>query len=890
MTESIKYAREELSFTEALDLLNPYVSEWFRQKFKSLTPPQKLALKPISEGENTLISSPTGTGKTLSAFLMVISKLFDLAASGELEDQVYCLYVSPLKALGNDIHRNLSEPLREIYSLASTRNSQLPMIRHLVRTGDTPSSVRQAMLRKPPHILITTPESLAIMLNAPKFRFKLSGINWVIVDEIHSLYESKRGTHLSLSLERLSNLVDKEPVRIGLSATIHPLEEVAKFLVGYNEDGRLRNCVIVDASYVKKKDLLVLSPVEDLIYTPASVVSEEMYKMLLYLIRSHRTTLIFTNTRSGTERVSFHLKHLGEKATLLGEDVGAHHSSLSRDVRLDVEQKLKEGKLKAVVSSTSLELGIDIGYIDLVVQLGSPKSVTRCLQRVGRSGHKLHDTVKGRFICMDRDDLVEVAVMVREAYRNRLDRTRMPRNCLDVLAQHIVGMAIERKWDAIEAYKLVRRAYPYRELSWEDFEEVLKYLSGGYQTLEKFKVYGKIWYDPEEKVFGRRGKYARVIYSLNIGTIPDHVAVKVYGEDGSYIGKIEEEFLERLVPGDRFVLGGKVYEFVRARGMKAYVKPAFDMKPTVPSWFSEMLPLSFDLAIQISKFREDYFKKLEAGMDEEEIERYVENFRVEEKAAKAIHRYLKLQYQFLRSIGVKNPRPYAKIYIENYLDEYGRRNIIFHTLFGRRVNDALSRAYAYVLGRKINRNVGVTVTDNGFSLIVPANVKIDWGFLREVTSKNIRELLEQVVGKTELMARRFRHCAARAFMILRNYKGHEIKVSRQQISAAKLLEICREIPNFPIVKETFREITEDLMDVENAVKVLKMLESGRISFHLLPELSVPSPFAHNIVLQGLSDVILMEDKRSMLERFHRQVLSIISEKHVVKGQQAISLS
>ena len=889
MTESIRYARAELSFNEALDLLNPYVSKWFRQKFKSLTPPQKLALKPISEGKNTLISSPTGTGKTLSAFLMIISKLFDLAASDKLEDQVYCLYISPLKALGNDIHRNLSEPLSEIYNLASIRNSELPMIRHLVRTGDTPSSVRQSMLRRPPHILITTPESLAIMLNAPKFRLKLSGIRWVIVDEIHSLCESKRGTHLSLSLERLTYLTDKEPVRIGLSATIHPLEEVAKFLVGYHEDGRPRSCVIVDASYVKKKDLLVLSPVEDLIHTPAQKVSNEMYRMLLDLIRSHRTTLIFTNTRSGTERVSFHLRHLGEEATLLENDIGAHHSSLSRDVRLDVERKLKEGKLKAVVSSTSLELGIDIGYIDLVVQLGSPKSVTRCLQRVGRSGHKLHDTVKGRFICMDRDDLVEVAVMAREAYRNRLDRTRIPRNCLDVLAQHIVGMAIERKWDAVEAYKLVRRAYPYRELSWEDFEEVLKYLSGGYQTLEKFKVYGKIWYDPEEKVFGRRGKYARVIYSLNIGTIPDHVAVKVYGEDGSYIGKIEEEFLERLVPGDRFVLGGKVYEFVRARGMKAYVKPAFDMKPTVPSWFSEMLPLSFDLAIQISKFREDYFKKLEAGMDEEELERYVENFRVESKAAKAIHRYLKLQYQFLRSIGVKTPRPYTKIYIENYLDEYGRRNIIFHTLFGRRVNDALSRAYAYVLGRKINRNVGVTVTDNGFSLIVSANVKIEWGFLREVTSKNIREILEQAVGKTELMARRFRHCAARAFMILRNYKGHEIKVSRQQISAAKLLEICREIPNFPIVKETFREITEDLMDVENAVKILKMLESGRMVFHLLPELTVPSPFAHNIVLQGLSDVILMEDKRSMLERFHKQVLSIISEERVVRGQQAISL-
>ncbi|RLG50581.1 MAG: ATP-dependent helicase [Thermoproteota archaeon] len=869
----IEFAREELKLEEALELMNKHVARWFSSRFSDLTPPQRLALKPIKEGRSTLISSPTGTGKTLSAFLMVISALFDLAEQGELEDEIYCLYVSPLRALSNDIYRNLSEPLSEIRRLAG---DGVPEVRHLVRTGDTPSSVRQRMLRKPPHILITTPESLAIMLSTPKFRERLRSIRWVIVDEIHSLCENKRGVHLTLSLERLADLKGENPVRIGLSATIHPLEEVAKFLVGYDDSGEPRDCIIVDTSFVKKKDLLVTCPVEDLVHTPAQVVTDRMYRMLAALIKKHRTTLVFTNTRSGTERVVFHLKKLlAEEQSVIREDeIGAHHSSLSREVRLDVEERLKNGELKAVVSSTSLELGIDIGYIDLVAQLGSPKSVTRCLQRVGRSGHRLHDTVKGRLICADRDDLVECTVMVREAYANRLDRARIPRNCLDVLAQHIVGMAVVRKWSVEEAYRLVRRSYCYRNLPREKFEEVLRFLSGGYQTLEKFKVYGKIWYDPEEGVFGRRGKYARVIYTLNVGTIPDQVAVKVYTESKRYIGKLEEEFLERLMPGDRFVLGGKVYEFISARGLKAKVKPAYDMKPTVPSWFSEMLPLSFDLANQVREFRAKVMEKIARGEGEEPIVRWIASCGADEKAARAVYRYIRLQYMFQKAMGAKAPE-YPDILVENYVDEQGRRHLIFHTLFGRKANDALSRAYAYLLGRQIRRNIGVAVSDNGFSLIIPAEVEFSWSFIRELTSENIRSILRRAVEKTELMARRFRHVAARSLMILRNYKGHEISVSRQQISARKLLEVCREIDGFPVVEETFREILEDYMDVESAEQVLRKIDSGEWRYIIMPESSVPSPFAHNIVLIGLSDVILMEDKRAMLERLHAKVMEAL---------------
>ncbi len=879
MIGMITYATKRYSKEEVLRLLNPLVAEWFGRRFKKLTPPQEYAIVPIYENKNVLVSSPTGTGKTLTAFLSILSKLFDMASRGELENKVYALYISPLRALSNDIYRNLEVPLREIREIAERKGIEMPEIRHAVRTGDTPSHVRQKMLKESPHILITTPESLAIMLVAPKFRRKLESIEWVIVDEIHSLCENKRGVHLTLSLERLVNLTGRDFVRIGLSATINPLDEVAKFLVGYRDDGRLRDCIIVDTSYIKRKDIKVLCPVSDLIHTPTAETSRRMYEMLLDLIRKHRTTLVFTNTRSGTERVVFHLKQVMPKEVKdIDEDqIAAHHGSLSRNIRLDVEEKLKRGELKCVVCSTSLELGIDIGYIDLVAQLGSPKSIIRCLQRIGRSGHKLHATSKGRLICMDRDDLVECAVMVKEAYRGRLDKIQIPRNALDVLAQHVMGMAIEKKWTVDEALRLIRRSYCYRNLSREDFINLLRYLSGGYSKLESYKVYGKIWFDPEDGVFGRRGKYARVIYSLNVGTIPDEVAIKVFTLSGRYVGNIEEEFLERLMPGDRFVLGGKVYEFVKARGIKAYVRPAFDSKPTVPSWFSEMLPLSYDLAVEIGKFRRKMFRMLKQGRDRDYIVKYImRNCRTDLNAANSIYEYFLEEYLFLKSMGIKDYPSDKVLLIENYVDEYGRHYVVFHSLHGRRTNDALSRAYAYVASRKVGRNVGIAVTDHGFALIFPPNVKPKIN-LSDVTSDNIDSILREAVKNTELMQRRFRHVAVRSLMILRNYKGHEIKVSKQQLSARTLLQVCLNIPDFPVVKETFREILEDFMDIRHAKEVLRRIERGDIKVVVLPENDVPSPFSHNIVLLGLSDVVLMEDKRLVLERLHEIIMARISK-------------
>jgi ATP-dependent Lhr-like helicase len=865
-------AVKEYSKEEVLEVLHPAVAEWFDSNFPSLSPPQRLAIVPISEGKNVLISSPTGTGKTLTAFLSIISEIIRMGETGELDDSVYAIYVSPLRALNNDIYRNLEVPLREIRE----RNPGIPEIRHSVRTGDTTPSEKSKQLRKPPHILITTPETLSIILTAPKFREKLKSVRWVIVDEIHSLVENKRGSHLSLSLERLRYLTGRDFVRIGLSATINPLEEVARFLVGY-ENGRPRDCVIVETSWAKALDLALLSPVDDLVNTPSDLVSSKMYELISELVRMHRTTLIFTNTRSGTERVVFHLKKIMEPIEI-DEAIAAHHSSLSRQVRGDVEERLKRGELRAIVSSTSLELGIDIGYIDLVVQIGSPKSVTRALQRVGRAGHKLHEVSKGRFIVVDRDDAVEVAVMLREAMRGRLDKVHIPMKPLDVLAQHIVGMAVERKWDVREAFDLVRSAYPFRDLSWEEFESVLKYLAGDYVQLESRKVYGKIWYDASEGKFGRRGKYIRVIYAANVGTIPDEVDAKVYTTDGKLVGSLEEEFLERLLPGDRFVLGGRVYEFVSARGLKVKVRPAYDQKPTVPSWFSEMLPLSYELAIEIGKFRELSFRMLDRGEDEELVRMIMEMSNANENAARAIYTYLKQQYLYLKSLGLRvEEMPSNRvIMIESYIDEAGRTHQVTHSLFGRRVNDALSRALAYLAGSRLRRNLGISVMDTGFSVIYPRGVE-PVARIDELTEYDLRELLKRAVEKTELLRRRFRHVAARGLMILRNYKGYDISVNKQQISAQNLLKVVSEIDEFPLLKEAYREIMEDYMDIRGAQEVLEGIKSGEIRVLDVGKLDVPTPFAHGIILEGLSDLIFMEDKMSALRRFQREIEKILRE-------------
>ena len=894
----IEFMSKPYKDEEIIRSMHPLVKEWFLKKFKTFAPPQKYSILNVHSRINTLISSPTGSGKTLSAFLAIINELIGLSEHKILEDKVYCIYISPLKALANDIHRNLIEPLTEIEDLAGNKLG----IRVGVRTGDTTSSKKQSMLLKPPHILITTPESLAIMLSSIKFKEKLKDAQWCIVDEIHALASSKRGAHLSLSLERLQSQTNF--TRIGLSATVAPLEEVAKFLVGFDvETGKPRDCKIVDVNFAKQLDLKVLSPVKNLITATYEDISTETYKLIDQLVQSHKTTLIFTNTRSATERVVHHLKERFPKHYMKLEDVkeeaatkeiaelkeeastgtddgeiggyksliGAHHGSLSKEHRLNVEEMLKKGELRVVVSSTSLELGIDIGYIDLVILLGSPKSVARALQRIGRSGHKLHDTAMGRIIVMDRDDLVECSVLLKAALERKIDKIDMPRNCLDVLAQQILGIALEEQKPIDDVLKIIRGSYNFHELTKASFLDIVSYLAGEYASLEDRYVYAKIWYDKETGMMGKKGKMTRVIYMTNIGTIPDETNVKVK-VNNSLIGYIAEPFLERLRRGDIFVLGGNTYEFLHTKGMTAYVRATTNRPPTVPSWYSEMLPLSYDLALEIQKFRRLMEEHLRYDTKKEDVVDFIHSYLyVDEYSANSIYEYFNEQFLFAEIPHDK------KIVIEHYSDTRGDKKIIFHTLFGRRVNDVLSRAFAFVVSKINKKDVELGVSDNGFYISTNKSVQIAGTFAR-IKSKDLRRLMSFALDKTEVLNRRFRHCAARALMILRAYKGHTKSVGKQQSSSRILLSAVKKISNdFPILEEARREVLEDLMDIRHAEEVLELVEKGDIRvIEVFTE--IPTPFAFNLVAMGYADIMKMEDRLAFLKRMHNMVLAKIEMK------------
>ncbi|MGF7119090.1 ATP-dependent helicase [Methanobacterium oryzae] len=846
---------------EIYKLLHPWVKKWFKDKFKTFTESQRYSLMDIHYGNNVLVSSPTGSGKTLTAFLSIISQLTMLSDMEMLEDKVYCIYISPLKALDNDIEKNLEEPLSEIEKIAGKELG----IRKAVRTGDTNQYQRAKMLKIPPHILITTPETLSILLCAPKFREKIKDVKYVIVDEIHSLADNKRGVHLNLTLERLQNLAGRF-TRIGLSATVHPLEKVAQYLVGY-EDEISRDCKIVDVNYIKKLDMKVLCPVEDIINENTEEMNNATYNLLHELIEEHKTTLIFTNTRSGTESVVFNLKKRFPDI-YNDNNIMAHHSSLSKELRLETENKLKDGELKVVVSSTSLELGIDIGYIDLVVLVSSPKSVSRALQRIGRSGHKLHEKAKGRILVVDRDDLVECSLILKNAIEGKIDEIGIPENCLDVLSQQIYGMAIESKWDIDTAYMMIKRSYCYRNLSSNDYLDVLSYLAGEHTDLEDRYVYAKIWVDYDTNMFGKRGKLARMLYATNIGTIPDRSSARVKC-GGQVVGHVEEDFMEKLQKGDTFVLGGKIYRFNYARGMTINVTPSSG-PPSIPSWFSEQLPLSFDLALEIQRFRAIMEGKLDYGRSKEEIMEFIHEYLyVDYNAANSIYEYFREQFLFAKIPSTKT------LLIEHYKGFGDRRFVVFHTCFGRRVNDALSRAVAYVIAKKYKRDIMISISDNGFYLSSEGKIGGLEAF-NELNSQNIENILINAIDKTETLAGRFRHCAGRSLMILRRYKGKEKSVSRQQVKGKILLKFVKELDdNFCILKEARREVIEDFMDVKNSKRVLDMIKSGQLEIKQI-NTKIPSPFAFNLVAQCYLDVLKYEERIEFIRRMHQAIINQIS--------------
>ncbi|MFC3476931.1 ATP-dependent helicase [Halobacterium litoreum] len=914
-TESEALTGPAATDREVLESLAPAVREWWVDQFGPpeqnggcLTPPQREAVPLVRDGENALVAAPTGSGKTLASFTAILNELFERERADGLDNAVYCLYVSPLKSLANDIERNLAEPLSGIAERLADRGVETD-VRQAIRHGDTSDYERRQMLEETPHILNTTPETLAILLNSPKFREKLASVEYVVVDEIHSLADSKRGTHLSVSLERLQRLADGF-TRIGCSATVEPLSDIARFLVGFeraeprsaehasgqrprddHDERTARDCEIVDARFARDYDLELHCPTPDLVNASRGAVNDAFYDELGDLIADYDSTLVFTNTRSGAERV---LETLRERGVASEDASACHHGSLSKDRRQEVEKQLKEGSLDVTTTSTSLELGIDMPHVDLVVQVGSPKSVASLLQRVGRAGHRPGRTVTGRVVALDRDELVECAVMLRQAERGFVDRVHIPERAQDVAAQHVYGMAIAGPLKEAEVKATLRSAYPYREYSETEYEQLLRYLTADYDGLEDRNVYAKVWRDENdppggddgdtddptsgthhypdfevgETLIGKRGRLARPILLQNLGTIPDSFSVNVYVRgDDDWVGQLDESYLDTLEAGDVFVLGGDRFAYRYRRGSKVYVDRTSE-RATVPSWFSERLPLSYDLGREIARFQSELVEKHAQG-GAAAVRRWLREFPVDGNAVRALARMYDHQIEYA---GTESVSTEDRIAIEQVKDrdEYRRRYHV-RTPYGRRFNDGLSRLLAYRCANEANANVAVSVADNGFTLAMPLNRKVDVPrLLRETDPESVRANLRDALDGTDLLERYFRIDATRSLLVLKRYKGHEKSASKQQVASEMLLGFAEELEDFAVIDETYRELIEDKLDLAGVREVLAGVRDGDVEV-TETTLRSPSPLSFGLATLSASDVVLADDEDAVLREFHERV-------------------
>jgi ATP-dependent Lhr-like helicase len=852
-----------------IELFEDYVQEWVVSTFDRLTPPQIKAWPLIAGGKNTLIFSPTGSGKTLAAFLFCINELFKLSVTDRLEDTIYVLYISPLRALSNDIHKNLFEPLKGISTILKKRNILCQPIRSRVRTGDTTTKERARMAKTPPHILITTPETLYIVLTTEKFRENLRNIRYVIVDEIHALAGSKRGVQLSLSLERLVSLLESTPIRIGLSATQSPVEEIAKFLVGMNDDGTQRDCEIVNIGARKHLDLQVISPVDNLLEAKNDVIWNAAFLKLTEMIRTHDTTLIFTNSRYRTESMTLQLKELGNEH---GLRIGSHHGSMSRLIRQDTEENLKRNKLDAVVATSSLELGIDIGSIDLVCNVESPKSLSSGMQRIGRAGHLLKETSKGRIIATDPDDLAESAVLVKGIKNGIIDTTRIPFNALDILAQQIVACAAADEWNTDLLYGMVRRSYCYHDLSRADFDRTVEMLSSQVSR----NVYPKIFYDKvNKKIVGTRG--SRTIAFRCSGAIPDISNYDVY-QGGTKIGTLDEGFVERIRHGDVFILGSQPWQMVGLDKKKVLVQHVSGVPPTIPYWGGLRPSRTFDLGLLVGKFR----REIEKRIDDKKAEAWLQSeYLLDRDGASAVVKYYKEQYMVLGSFPSD-----THIVIESFKNELGQQQIAIHSCFGIKVNDIWGYALLAVIQKLYHIQAGVATVDDGILITLPDGCEHDpTQLFYSVTSDFLQENIGGIIMSSPVFVSRFRHCAVRSFLILREYAGKRVPVWLQSLRAAELLEDLREDEEFPVVKEALRESIEEAFDLPHLVEILEKIEKEKISVTFC-ETRIPSPFIHQLLLVGqVGDFgkISNEERKLRLIHLHRQVLKQLIDEDLIRG-------
>jgi ATP-dependent Lhr-like helicase len=876
---------------ESLAWAHPLVQEWFIKKFSTPTEPQEQGWPHILAGRTTLISAPTGSGKTLAAFLICIDRLVRKALSGDLIDRTEIVYVSPLKALGNDIQKNLEGPLGEITALAGEKGMLMPEIRAAVRTGDTLAHERQRMLKRPPHILVTTPESLYILLTAQKSRGILTDVNTVIVDEIHAVADDKRGAHLTLSLERLDALTSQRAVRIGLSATQKPIETVAHFLTGNDRP----DPVVVNIGHKRAMDLAVEVSGQELGPIASNELWDEIYDRISQLVQQHRSTLVFVNTRRLTERVAFNL------AERLGEDaVGAHHGSLARKLRLEAETKLKNGELKVLVATASLELGIDIGHVDLAIHIGSPRSIGVSIQRFGRAGHWRGAVPKGRFFATTRDELLECAALVRSIHHGELDRLIIPEAPLDILAQQIVAICSAEEWGEDELFALVKRAYPYRDLERKDFDDLLAMLADGIASQRgRFGAY--LYRDRVNKrLKARRG--ARMVAIMNGGAIPESALYTVVAEpEGTVVGTLHEDFAVESMKGDIVLLGNMSWRIRRVESAgRILVEDAHGAPPSIPFWLGEAPGRTEELSHQLGELRQTIsdmapntvpgfvnqkspevlsaveWLKRECGLDDSGAEQAIE--------------YVVTGRTVLGAVPTTNT-----IIAERFFDEGGGMQLVVHAPFGARINKAWGLALRKRFCVSFNFELQAAATDNGVNIALAEQHSFPladvFHFLHENT---VKEVLQQAALLSPLLETRWRWDANRSLALLRYWNGKKIPLQIQRTRSADLLAsvfpdvaACQEnadgpiqVPDHPLVREVMKDIFTEALDLEGLKNVLRKMRSGEIKC-IAVDTPVPSVFSHEILNSNpyafLDDAPLEERRARAVEMRRTLPESVLQE-------------
>jgi ATP-dependent Lhr-like helicase len=827
----------------SLDHFHPAVSNWFKKQFSQPTEPQARAWPAIKARRHTLIAAPTGSGKTLSAFLAAIDDLVRQGIEGTLQDATQVVYVSPLKALSNDIQRNLQQPLEGIQ--AELREMGYPecSIRTLVRTGDTPAAERAKMARRPPHIIVTTPESLYLLLTSEGGRAMIRTARTLIVDEIHALVRDKRGSHLSLSVERLEELVEEPLVRIGLSATQRPIEKVAAFLAGAHQNKR-QNVDIIDVGHRRKIDLAIELPRSPLEAVMSNEVWGEVYDRIAELINEHRTTLVFVNTRRMAERVARHLaERIGE------ENVTSHHGSLSRDRRLLAEQRLKAGDLRALVATASLELGIDIGAVDLVCQLGSTRSIATLLQRVGRSGHSVGGFPKGRLFPTSRDELVECAASIDAARRGELDHLVIPEKPLDILAQQIVATVACEEWTEDRLYELVRKAYSYRNLSREEFDDVVRMLAEGYTT-RRGRRNAYLHHDAvNHRLRARKG--ARLTALTSGGAIPDTADYDVVLDpEGIFIGTVNEDFAVESLAGDIFQLGNASWRITRVERSRVRVVDAEGQPPTIPFWLGEAPGRTDELSAAVSRFRTEVTENGDAR------KWLIEDVGLGEPAAGQLYDYLATAKV---ALGVMPSQ--ETLVLERFFDESGGTQLVIHSPFGSRINRAWGLALRKRFCRKFNFELQAAATEDAIILSLSHSHSFPLAdVFSYLKSSSVRDLLVQALLDAPMFTTRWRWNANRSLAIVRRRGGRKIPAQLQRMEAEDLLAAIfpdqvacgenltgdREIPAHPLVAQTIGDCLAEAMDIDGLEALLASIEKGEKTL-VARDLREPSPLASEIL-------------------------------------------